>query len=100
MITLNLISGLGADEKVFARLNLDSFNVNQIKWIRPEPKETLHHYAVRLSEQFITKEPYAITGLPFGGILTNEMTSFIEPKPIKSILISSVRNCVMNYRIS
>jgi hypothetical protein len=91
-MVLNLISGLGADEKVFARLDLAEFEVNHVKWISHEPNETLQHYAQRLSKQVVTKEPYAIAGLSFGGILTNEITAFIEPKPVKSFLISSVRN--------
>jgi len=92
VITLNLISGLGADEKVFERLDLSLYKVNHIKWIRPEPKETLQHYSIRLIDQFVTTEPYIIIGLSFGGIITSEILDFIKPKPIKSIIISSVRN--------
>ena len=92
MITLNLISGLGADKKVFERLDLSLYKVNYIKWIRPEPKETLRQYSIRLTEQFVTNEPYIIIGLSFGGIITSEILHFIKPKPITSIIISSVRN--------
>jgi len=92
VITLNLISGLGADKKVFERLDLSLYKVNYIKWIRPEPKETLRQYSIRLTEQFVTNEPYIIIGLSFGGIITSEILHFIKPKPITSIIISSVRN--------
>ena len=44
------IRGLGADERVFTKLKLDPrLNVKYIKWVRPLKKESLQHYAARLS---------------------------------------------------
>ena len=88
---LNLISGLGANEKVFARLNLQGFDVNHVKWISPKKNESLTHYAARLSKQIVVSENYAIAGLSFGGIMASEITELIQQKPKKTILISSVK---------
>ncbi|WP_353717332.1 hypothetical protein [Dyadobacter sp. 676] len=62
------ISGLGADERVFTKLKLDPrLNVKYIKWVRPLKKETLQHYAARLSKQIDTSQPFQLVGLSFGG---------------------------------
>lgn len=91
-MVLNLIPGLGANHKIFENIDFSNHQINHIKWIDNEPNETLEHYAQRLAGQLITGKPYAILGVSFGGILTTEILKFIEPKPEKAILISSVRS--------
>ena len=42
------ISGLGADKRVFEYLTLD-YQFIPIDWIKPEDKETIEEYSLRLS---------------------------------------------------
>ncbi len=86
-MTLYLIGGLGADERVFKYLNIN-VKTQIINWILQEPNEELKSYAKRVTEQINQDEEFAILGVSFGGIVAIEMTKFIKPK--KLILISSV----------
>lgn len=83
------VSGLGADERVFAKLKLDpSLNVKYIKWVRPLKKETLQHYAARLTKQIDTSQPFQLVGLSFGGVVASEMADVACPEQVT--LISSM----------
>ncbi|MBK9299061.1 MAG: alpha/beta hydrolase [Saprospiraceae bacterium] len=88
-MTLYLIGGLGADERVFKYLNIN-VKTQIINWILQEPNEELKSYAKRLTEQINKNEEFAILGVSFGGIIAIEMAKFIRPK--KLILISSVES--------
>lgn len=83
------LSGLGADERVFNKLKLDTsqFNVVHVKWIEPEKKESLQSYASRLTAQIDTTKPFKLVGLSFGGIMASVLAEQIHPEKI--ILISS-----------
>ncbi len=80
------ISGLGADERAFQFLDVP-FEVVHVRWIDPQPDESLNSYALRLSQQIDTSEPFALVGLSFGGMLATEMCKFINPA--HTILVSS-----------
>ncbi len=89
--TMNVyfLSGLGADERVFARLKLDpKLKVKHIKWVRPLKKETLQHYAARLSKQIDTSQPFQLVGLSFGGVVASEIADIACPEQVT--LISSM----------
>lgn len=83
------LSGLGADERVFAKLRLDTtrFKIRHIKWIRPLKKEKLPDYAKRLSAQIDTTRPFHLVGLSFGGIMASVLSDIIHPEQI--VIISS-----------
>ncbi|WP_439559365.1 alpha/beta fold hydrolase [Dyadobacter sp.] len=82
------ISGLGADKRVFDKLNLDDkIQVNHIQWIKPQRKETLAHYAERLIAQIDTTKPFKLVGLSFGGVIASEISRIVQPEQI--VLISS-----------
>ena len=82
------LSGLGADKRVFSKLNLDDrFDVHYIDWIPPKRKEALHDYALRLTAQMDTTKPFQLVGLSFGGIIASELSEIVHPRQI--ILISS-----------
>jgi len=85
---LYILSGLGADERVFQRLNFEEFSITYIKWIVPLNNETIENYAKRLIEQIITSKPILI-GLSFGGLIAIEIAKQIETQ--KVILISSAK---------
>jgi len=83
-----IFSGLGADERVFQRLDFLDYPVTYIKWITPIGQETIEKYAARLLNQITTKQPILI-GLSFGGLIAIEVAKLIDVEKI--ILISSIK---------
>ncbi|MES2374079.1 MAG: alpha/beta hydrolase [Bacteroidota bacterium] len=82
------ISGLGADERVFQRLELPGIEQVHLGWITPLQKETFTSYAGRMTERITDPGPI-IVGLSFGGMLAVEISKIIPVK--KLILISSAK---------
>lgn len=85
-ITLYLIGGLGADERVFRYLDLQAPTVS-ITWIKPKTKEPISSYAKRVMEQIDTNLPFGILGVSFGGLIAIEIAKISKPEIL--ILISS-----------
>jgi len=85
---LCIFSGLGADERVFQRLDFSDFSKTYIKWIVPQDNETIEHYATRLLDQITTTKPTLI-GLSFGGLIAVEVAKQIDTE--KVILIASAK---------
>lgn len=83
-----IFSGLGADERVFQRLDFSGFSITFIKWIVPQDQETIENYATRLLDQITTKKPTLI-GLSFGGLIAVEVAKQIDTE--KVILIASAK---------
>ncbi|PVH25498.1 alpha/beta fold hydrolase [Sphingobacterium corticibacter] len=83
-----IFSGLGADERVFQKLDFSGHKIAFIKWIAPQKDETIEQYATRLREQIPTTKPILI-GLSFGGIMAVEVAKQIETE--KVILIASAK---------
>lgn len=84
-----IFSGLGADERVFQRLDFSGFSITFIKWIVPQDQETIENYATRLLDQITTKKPTLI-GLSFGGLIAVEVAKQIDTE--KVILIASAKS--------
>lgn len=81
------ISGLGADEKAFARIEVPGYQLEFIHWLTPEANESIDKYARRMAG--VVKEEHPILmGLSFGGIMCIEIAKLI--KVDKVILVSSV----------
>jgi len=87
---LYLISGLGADERIFRELTFPADHyVHYIKWLEPlSPKESLDAYCRRLCEQIDQTKTFILIGLSFGGMVACALNTIV--KPCKTILISSV----------
>lgn len=83
-----IFSGLGADERVFQRLDFSDFSITFIKWIVPLETETIENYATRLLDQITTTKPTLI-GLSFGGLIAVEVAKQIDTE--KVILIASAK---------
>ncbi len=83
-----LISGLGADRRVFEFLDLTAFNVHYIDWIDPFLGESIQGYSKRLLRQVASENPILI-GVSFGGLIAIEIGKQITTERI--ILISSVK---------
>lgn len=80
------VSGLGADWRVFQRLQLEGYRPVHILWQRPQRRETIEHYAQRLLNQVTTETPILV-GLSFGGLMAIEMAKLCDPAQV--IVISS-----------
>ena len=83
-----ILSGLGADERVFKLLDFSDFSPIFIQWIVPEENESIENYAHRLLKQIDTPNP-VIVGLSFGGMMATEIAKLITVEKI--ILISSAK---------
>jgi len=81
-----LLSGLGADKRVFDYLKLDDVELIHIEWVPPEMSESIEAYVKRICKQILTDKPILI-GVSFGGIIATEIAKLIDCKKI--ILISS-----------
>jgi len=84
-----LISGLGADERVFSRIKLPpGYEPVHLDWITPMKDEPLDDYAKRFSKRITPGEDFILIGVSFGGMLASEIAKILPPK--KLIIISSV----------
>ena len=83
-----LISGLGADKRVFSKLGFSANHIiRHIEWILPKSKEDLSSYAKRLARQIDENEPFFLVGVSFGGMIAVEISKFL--KHLQTIIISS-----------
>lgn len=89
MKTIFCISGLGADERAFSKLNLPGYQLKVIQWKIPVPEETLEAYAMRMRHEIDENNPVLI-GLSFGGIVCIEIAKQVPVEKI--IIISSIKN--------
>lgn len=89
MKTIYCISGLGADERAFSKLNIKDYELKVINWLMPVLNETIEQYATRMRAG-ITEENPVLMGLSFGGMLCTEIAKQIPVKKI--IIISSIKS--------
>lgn len=90
MKTIYFISGLGADERVFRYLSLESYEKKYIKWLKPLPNEGLYHYCQRLTAQISPSDNAILIGVSFGGIVAQVISRIVEVE--KVIIISSIKS--------
>ena len=83
------ISGFGADERVFSKLDFGDHPIHFISWLTPLKKESIEQYAKRMGEEIQHDNPILL-GLSFGGIMCIEIAKII--KTHKVILISSIKS--------
>src|SRR5579863_8545823 len=82
------ISGLGADERVFHKLEIQNAKLHYVRWFDPSDNESIEEYAGRMSRNVSTSNPI-LMGVSFGGMMAVEISKHISVK--KMILISSVK---------
>lgn len=90
-IPVYFMPGLAASVTIFERIKLPEaeFEMFFLEWEIPFEKESLKEYAKRMVEKIKHENPILI-GVSFGGILVQEMASFIAVR--KVIIISSVKS--------
>lgn len=81
------ISGFGADERIFSKINFWGNDVHFIQWKIPEKHESIESYASRMQQEITHPNPILI-GLSFGGMMSVEIAKLIPVEKI--ILVSSV----------
>ena len=86
--TIYIISGLGADKRMFQNFSFEGYNVIHIDWIFPLENENLQNYALRISKN-IKDENAILIGLSFGGIISVEISKIKKFK--KVFLLSSAK---------
>jgi pimeloyl-ACP methyl ester carboxylesterase len=89
MKNLFLLSGLGADKRVFDFLDLSAYKLHHIAWIKPVAGESMADYAKRLLPQIANDSPILL-GVSFGGMIALEIAKLISVE--KVILISSAKS--------
>lgn len=86
-----LISGLGADERMFTRLNLgEEVDFKHIAWEKADPKESFVSYCHKLLNQIDRDKPIVLIGMSFGGIVAQMISTLVKVEKI--IIISSVKS--------
>lgn len=90
MDKIYLISGLGANYRLFKHIELPGYEVVYVHWIEPEMKDTLSTYAKKLIDRYQIKAGSVVLGVSLGGILTIEIAKQVQLN--KAILISSIKN--------
>ena len=89
MKTVYVFSGLGADERVFHKIDFKGYDAHFIQWITPLKNESIEAYALRLTAQIKMMNPILV-GLSFGGMMAVEVAKHICTEKI--IIISSAKN--------
>lgn len=84
-----LFSGLGADERVFQKLDFSKYEVTFVEWNQPLKNEEIENYVMRIIPQIKQSNPILI-GLSFGGMIAVEVAKKISTE--KVILIASAKN--------
>ena len=85
---LYVFSGLGADERVFQKLDFTGFSVTFVKWQQPYRNESIEQYAKRLVSQITDSRP-VLVGLSFGGMVAIEVAKLIETE--KVVLLATAK---------
>jgi pimeloyl-ACP methyl ester carboxylesterase len=89
MSRIFLIPGLGADCRIYNRIDLDGYDVTDINWVTPASSDTLITYAQKLIDQHHIVVGSIIIGNSLGGMIAVEIGKIITCEKI--ILISSIR---------
>ena len=90
MTTLYLISGLGADRRLYNNIDIPKkFNTKFVEWIAPDPNDTIPTYAGKLIKHYHIEKGSILIGTSLGGIVAVEIAKQIEIS--KVVLISSIK---------
>ncbi|WP_226064900.1 alpha/beta hydrolase [Kaistella polysaccharea] len=88
---LYVISGLGAAFKVLEKIKFPpNMEVVFLDWLIPTNHEDFHHYVERMAEKIDEKEPFALLGYSFGGIVVQEIDK-IKPAE-KVVILGSIKS--------
>ena len=83
-------SGLGADERLFSRLDIPGVDLHAIRYAPPTYLETISEYTERIAEALKPCGNDIYLGVSFGGMIAQELARI--QKPQRTIIISSLTN--------
>jgi pimeloyl-ACP methyl ester carboxylesterase len=90
MIKVYLISGLGADSRLFKNVILPAgYEVVLVDWLIPNSTDTLTTYSQKIIDQYSINEDSIVIGVSLGGMISVEIAKKV--KLDKVILISSIK---------
>ena len=90
MTKLFLIPGLGADTRVYNKIDIPAdYDVTPVDWIEPNKTDTLNTYAQKLIHQYNITPNSIVIGNSLGGMIAVEIAKQLPIK--KVILISSIK---------
>jgi pimeloyl-ACP methyl ester carboxylesterase len=82
------ISGLGADFRIFSKLEIPGAILHPIGWEMPNQQDDMCSFAAKLSKQIQHPNPILL-GVSFGGMLTTEIAKIVPIE--KAIIVSSCK---------
>ena len=85
------VPGLAASKEIFRniRLSEERYEIHILEWLLPKKKETLGAYAQRMAQR-VKHRNIVLVGVSFGGVMAQEMSSFLDLKSL--VIISSVKS--------
>ncbi|MBD1392111.1 alpha/beta fold hydrolase [Mucilaginibacter glaciei] len=90
MTKVYLISGLGADKRLFKNIILpQGFEIVAVDWLLPDIKSTLSDYSQLIINQYRIDFGAVVIGVSLGGIIATEIAKRVRLKAV--ILISSIK---------
>ena len=82
-----LIPGLGADHRIFSRLELHGHSVHHLDWPVMPSGSGLPDFAAALATQVDHGRPHALLGMSMGGMVAQELAALTAPRGV--VIISS-----------
>ena len=94
MQNIYCLSGLGADEQIFSKLEINNAKLVHLPWANYADGDTLPEYALRMMKKIDEPDPIVL-GVSFGGMLAIEIAKAMPVQ--KTILVSSAKS---KYEVS
>lgn len=89
-VPIVMLSGMAADERLFAPQRARFPNLRVQPWIKPLPAESVQRYAARLAPQVDPGRPFIVGGASFGGVVALELAGLLPA--LACVLIGSIRS--------
>src|SRR3546814_17690371 len=77
-----LLPGMGADHRLFSRLDLPGLNPKVLQWVPPGEGDSLGDYAKKLQPQITSTEDAVLLGVSLGGMLAVELARLANRKSV------------------
>lgn len=87
VVDFYLLPGLGADGRLFSRLDLSGHTPHRIDWPAMPEGSSLNDYAMALAGRVDASREHAIIGVSMGGMVAQEMAQLTKPR--HTVIISS-----------
>lgn len=84
---LYLIPGLGADRRLFAKLDLGEHDLHFLEWPEMPVGSGLADYARKLADRVDGSKPHVLIGVSMGGMVAQELAAITHPQQV--IIVSS-----------